>query len=206
MVLENIFFDTETTDINPGQIGQLSYIIEGSSGVLNAGNLFFKVDKVSEGAEKVHGFSAQDFEKLSGGLTFKDRLDEVYSAFNGRRLVAHNVGFDIKFISSELWRCGISFKPLESQCTMEFFKNVLLIPNRYKKYGQYKNPKLSEVVDYYNINNDKLRAYTEQLFGNQGDIQGLHDSRFDTTAMYVVTNIYREKMNGLRDWHNIFIN
>lgn len=204
MMLKNIFFDTETTDLNPGQIGELSYIIEGENGIEDVGNLFFKVDSVAEDAQKTHGFSADDFERLSGGLTFKDRHIEVYDLFKDKRLVAHNVSFDIKFISSELWRCGISFQPLEKTCTMQFFKDVLKIPAKTMRYGPYKNPKLSEVIDFYGLDPVKIALYTEQLFGAGTNLQGYHDSRFDTAAMYVATNVYRGLSAGNKEWYDTF--
>lgn len=202
--LKNIFFDTETTSLNPGQIGELSYIIEGAQGIEESGNIFFKVDSVDEGAQKVHGFSVDDFDRLSNGITFKDRHIEMHDLFKDKRLVAHNVPFDIKFISSELWRCGISFQPLDRVCTMDFFKRVLKIPARSKRYGPYKNPKLSEVIDYYGLDTLKIAIYSEELFGTSERGQGYHDSRFDTAAMYVVTNVYRGLSSGNTDWLNTF--
>ena len=204
MEIKNIFFDTETTDLNPGQIGELSYIVEGLKGIESVGNMFFKVDKVEEGAQRVHGFSVDDFERLSNGATFKDRHEEIYELFKDKRIIAHNVPFDMKFMSSELWRCGISFQPLDKVCTMQFFKDVIQIPAKTLRYGKYKNPKLSEVIDFYGLDNNKIIAYTEKLFGTSTDMQGYHDSRFDTTAMYVATNVYRGLSSGKRDWLEAF--
>ena len=53
-----LYFDTETTGVRPGQICQLSYIIQDTSGV-SAKNFFFSVDYVEQGASAVHGFSVQ---------------------------------------------------------------------------------------------------------------------------------------------------
>lgn len=204
MKLKNIFFDTETTGLNPGQIGQISYIVEGEQGIEEAKNIFYKVDSVEPGAQRVHGFSVEDFDRLSNGKTFKDGHGELYEAFKDKRLVAHNIGFDIKFISSEFWRCGISFQAVDKACTMEFFKNILKIEPRSRRYGRYKNPKLSEVIDYFNLDNNKIMEYSRQLFGNEQFNQGYHDSRFDTTAMYVAANVSRDLANNRTNWLDKF--
>ena len=205
MEIKNIFFDTETTSINPGQIGQLSYIVEGRQGIELAVNHFFDVEEVDEGAYKAHGMTAENFRELSGGTKFADIYPYIAEMFSDKRLIGHNVAFDIKFLSSELWRCGVTLRPLERMCTMEAFKNVLKIPNKNPRYGPYKNPNLGEVVNYFNLDTDKILKYSSKIFGDDGGNIGFHDSRFDTTAMYVATCVYREKLHGGNLWTDIFV-
>lgn len=198
-----VYFDTETTSTNPGQICELSIIHENEQRQVDfAKNYFFKVDSMTEGAQAVHGYSIESLELLSNGLTFKDYYNELLPIFSENILVAHNVAFDEKFISSEFWRCGISFKPIGRTDTMEYFKNILKIPAKYKKYGPYKNPKLSEVLEYFKVNTYAVQKYCNELFG--GEMKTFHDSRFDTTAMYVVVNLQREAVNGETTWHRKF--
>ena len=71
-----IVFDTEATDLTPGQICQLSYLIV-EDGKVTGKNMFFAVDEMSEGAYEVHGMSMEDLEKLSGGERFEDRAEEI---------------------------------------------------------------------------------------------------------------------------------
>lgn len=197
-----IYLDTETTSFNPGQICELSLIIEEPGTSVDAKNYFFEVDKMNSEAESVHGFSIDDLKKLSGGLRFKDYKEELLSLLSENVLVAHNLPFDEKFISSEFWRCGVSFKPAGRLDTMEYFKPILKIPAKNRRYGPYKNPKLSEVAEYYNIDLNKSKELCDKLFG-RGET-GYHDSKFDTTIMYIIVNLHREELHGGDTWHKKF--
>lgn len=196
-----IYFDTETTGFNPGQICELSYILEDSESV-TAGNYFFTVNSMQDGAQDVHGFSIERLQELSGGKTFRDHYEEINRLFSNNTLVAHNLPFDEKFMSSELWRCGISFKPSGRLDTMSYFKDVLKIPAKTRRYGPYKNPKLQEVADYFKVDYDKAKQYCNKLFGDYNT--SFHDSRFDTTIMYIIVNLQREVLNGGTVWHDTF--
>lgn len=200
--IKKVFFDTETTSLHPGQIAQLSFIVESEGKIETAKNYFFKVNEVDPGAEKVHGMSVEFLEEKSGGKTFADTYDEFYEYFRYGKLIAHNVKFDERFISSELWRLGVSFKPIEKQCTMQYFKDILQIPSKNPRYGKYKNPNLGELVSSLNIDQSKVIEYSGKLFG-AADIS-FHDARFDTTAMYVCTNVYKEMIQGGTEWQSIF--
>lgn len=193
-----VYLDTETTGFTPGQICELTMIHETDTTTIPY-NYFFKVNEMDKGAQDVHGMSIEQLEKLSNGKVFADYKDEILGILDGATLVAHNLPFDEKFLSSEFWRTGISFKPSGRLDTMEYFKPILRIPSKYRKYGPYKNPKLSELVDYFKINTYEVEKYTRELF--KSEATSYHDSRFDTTAMFVVVNIQREIMSGKRDWH-----
>ena len=136
------------------------------------------------------------------GKVFKDYVDELLPILTSNTLVAHNLPFDEKFLSSEFWRAKISFKPINRLDTMEYFKPILKIPAKTMRYGPYKNPKLSEVIDYFKISKYEIERYTEKLFG--GVTTNYHDSRFDTVAMYVAVNIQRENLHGGSTWHMRF--
>lgn len=204
--MKNIYLDTETTDVMPGQICELTMIVEDSTTnkLLNKYNYFFEVSEMTEGAQSAHGFSIQDLKELSGGIKFADKYTEILDILKDGCLIAHNESFDERFISTELWRCGISFTPAGRQCTMQAFKPILKIPSKYKKYGPYKNPKLEEVIEYLNILPGAVNEYSKKLFNYDGS--KYHDSRFDTTAMYVAVNVYREKLHGGTEWHKLFCN
>ncbi len=200
----NIYLDTETTDIIPGQICELTMILEDATDnkYVNSYNYFFTVDSMTEGAQNAHGFSLEQLNKLSQGVRFSDKYQEILDILNGNTIIAHNEVFDEKFISTELWRCGISFTPANRYCTMKAFKDILKIPSRYKKYGPYKNPKVSEVIEFLNIIPDKISEYSKKLFNYDGSTY--HDSRFDTTAIYIAVNVYREKLHGGSSWQSMF--
>lgn len=197
-----VYLDTETTGLNPGQICELSAIVETDLQFTLAKNFYFKVDTMTEGAYKTHGMSIEQLTELSHGETFGDHKDELLDLLSGATLVAHNIPFDEKFISQEFWRCGISFRPLDRLDSMEYFKPVLRLPARSKKYGPFKNPKLSEVIDYYGISHSKIGDFSQSIFGDSK--RDYHDSMFDTTALYVMINVRREILNGGNFWYSHF--
>ena len=195
-----IYLDTETTSTSPGQIAELSLIVEDyeTHQYIGAYNYFFKGDDMTDGAFKVHGFSKEMLESLSDGKRFGDRYPEFKQYLDNACLVAHNEAFDESFLSMELWRLGISYSPKLRVCTMNYFKDIIKIPARTMRYGKYKNPKLSEVLEYLHIDTAKVQEYTSTLF--KCDSSSFHDSRFDTTAIYVIINVLRDMNSGRTEW------
>lgn len=202
--MDSAYLDTETTDINPGSIIQLSYIVESEGSVVQAKNFFFEVDKIEPGAQKAHGMSVEDVKRLANGNTFQLSHQEILKDLSGTRIIAHNEPFDERFISSEFWRCGVSFQPADKFCTMQYWKDVLKIPAPVKalRYGPYKSPKLEEVTNLLGVSQSKVLAYSKELFGDFES--GFHDSRFDTTAMFVAVNIQRDIIQGTTAWRAAF--
>lgn len=198
--MDCLYLDTETTSLNPGQICELSIIHESNFNFVSAKNYFFAVDSMDAGAQSVHGYSIESLVNLSNGKKFGDFKDELLELMSSKVLVAHNLPFDEKFISSEFWRAGVSFKPAGRLDTMEYFNPILALPNKYKKYGKYKNPKLSEVIDFLKIDNAKVQELCTKIYGGDDKDISYHDSRFDTTAMYVAVNVQRERLHGHGQW------
>jgi len=200
-----VYLDTETTDLKPGQIGQLSLIIE-DNGNIRAKNYFMKVKSMAEGAAKVTHRDVAFYEKVSEGKEFKDYADEIFDELKDATIIAHNEKFDENFISTEFWRLDKIFKPSGTFCTMEFFKPIMQMPNKYRKYkSPYKNPKLEELVDWLKIDPDKVQKYTQQLF-NMSENTLYHDAMYDTTSMFIAVHVYKEKNEGnVGDWHKAFV-
>lgn len=176
-----LFFDTETTGFNPGNICQLSYIIIDGNDI-ESNNYFFKVDFVESGAQRVHGLSVDKLAKLSNNKTFKDNFSVLRNDFdNANLLVGHNISFDLNFINSEFRRCGHNFSYRDSLCTMRYFTNICKIP---KAGGNgYKWPKLEELTRFLNIRDKEIVKVTEDIFNCNNT--GYHDARFDTVATYL---------------------
>ncbi|SHI92563.1 DNA polymerase-3 subunit epsilon [Clostridium cavendishii DSM 21758] len=178
-----LFFDTETTGIRPGSICQLSYILVDSSTkpqTTIGKNFFFTVDFVEAEAEKVHGFSVERLYDLSNGMYFEDTLDEFYNDFiDADFVIGHNVQFDIKFLKHELAGMGDDYNPKNTFCTMNYYKNICKL---LKANGEYKNPKLEELVKFLNISKEKIEETSNNLFEGSGNY---HDARFDTAATYL---------------------
>ena len=75
---------------------------------------------------------------------------------------------------------GIDYEPKNTFCTMQYYKDIckILKPN-----GEYKNPKLEEVINFLNITKEQISSKADELFSGSGDY---HDARFDTAATYLV--------------------
>ena len=179
-----LFFDTETTNIKPGSICQLSYILVDSSlkpQKTIGKNFFFTVEEMSPEAEAVHGFSLEKLYELSEGKYFEDSFEDFMKDFiQADVVIGHNVSFDIKFLKHELEGIGEIYEPKRLFCTMNYYKNVCRILN---PRGEYKNPRLEEVVKFLNITDELINSTASKLFEGSGNY---HDARFDTAATYLI--------------------
>lgn len=179
-----LFFDTETTNIKPGSICQLSYILVDSSVKPQktiGKNFFFTVEEMSPEAEAVHGFSLEKLYSLSEGKYFEDNFEDFMKDFiQADVVIGHNVSFDIKFLKHELEGIGEIYEPKRLFCTMNYYKNVCRILN---PRGEYKNPRLEEVVKFLNITDELINSTASKLFEGSGNY---HDARFDTAATYLI--------------------
>jgi DNA polymerase III alpha subunit (gram-positive type) len=198
--MKKIFLDTETTGLAPGQIAQLSLIIEEDNKELIAKNYFFDIDYITQGAEEACGRGLDFYHEASKGLRFKDYKDEIHELLSDGTLIAHNLKFDENFISTEFWRENIVFKPTDRFDTMSYFVNILKIPGR---YGKYKNPKLEELVDCFKIDKERVMKYCEMLFKTD-EKQSFHDARYDTTSMFVAFQVYKESLYNQNNWAQQF--
>lgn len=179
-----LFFDTETTDLKPGNICQLSYIIVDSNTkpqTTIGKNFFFTVEEMSSSAEAIHGFSLEKLYELSNGLYFEDTFEEFIEDFlTADIVIGHNVQFDIKFLRSELEFLGVDFNPKHVFCTMAYYKEICKSRN---SRGAVKNPSLTELVNFLKLQDDFVQKKCSDLFGDNS--AGYHDARYDTTCTYL---------------------
>jgi DNA polymerase-3 subunit epsilon len=200
--MKKVFLDTETTGFAPGQIGQLSMIIEEDNGEVEAKNYFFDIDYITPGAQEACGRDLDFYKQASNGKKFADYATEIYDILKDAMIVAHNEKFDENFLSTEFWRQNILFTPAARFDTMTYFVNICKLPGR---NGKYKNPKLEELVDTFSIDKEKVGKYSIQLFGNDDSTnKGFHDARYDTTSMYVAFRVYGDVVNETNSWMNAF--
>ena len=176
-----IVFDTEATDLTPGQICQLSYLMV-ENGNVTGKNMFFQVDEMSEGAQEVHGMSLEDLEQLSGGERFEDRVEEIFADFEwADMLVGHNVAADDRYIRVEFERTGRKLKKKLTFCTMNYFTSTTNLKRKVNT-GRPKPPRLEELWEHYGISTDDIAARSAEWFQGGGQA---HDARFDTAATYM---------------------
>ena len=155
-----VVFDTETTDLRPGQICQLSYLIA-ADGRVAGKNLFFSVDEMNESSQAVHGMSMEMLEELSGG--------------------EHNVAFDDRFLRTELTRAGYELPRIRTFCTMNYFTGDMQLRRKFRT-GRPKPPKLIELAEYMELKTEDVEKNSEAWFGGGA---AAHDARFDTAMTYL---------------------
>ena len=178
-----LFFDTETTGLRPGQICQLSYVMQNGES-LTARNLFFTVDYMEQSAQAVHGFSVEKLKKLSNGKRFADYIDIIEKDFcSADVVVAHNTAFDFSFMRAEFERLNKVFAVKKEFCSMK--KSTPICKLVRASSGAYKYPKLSELCSHFGIENAHISNALLQVFGANADF---HDARFDATACLLAVN------------------
>ncbi len=178
-----IYLDTETTGLRPGNICQLSYIIQRGSAI-KPKNFFFEVDFVEYGALSVHGFSVPLLKSLSGGKRFKHLISEIEEDFDlADLLIAHNTSFDFSFLRAEFENAGRFFNSEKGFCTMK--NSVTYCKLCRANHNGYKYPKLSELCACLGIEDRDIQRFSEQTFETEC---GYHDARFDTSALFLAVN------------------
>ncbi|MCT4655615.1 MAG: DNA polymerase III subunit epsilon [Cohaesibacter sp.] len=108
MALREITFDTETTGLDPFtgdrvvEIGCVELINHLPSG--NTFHVYINPERdMPQEAFKVHGLSA---EFLEDKPKFAEIAQDFHDFIAGTPLIAHNAGFDIKFLNYELEKAG----------------------------------------------------------------------------------------------------
>ncbi len=178
-----LYLDTETTGLHPGNICQLSYILQ-SGNRAEGRNLFFTVDSVELGALMVHGLTVEKLKELSKGQRFWDVIDIIEEDFSKASMFcAHNTAFDFKFLRSEFDRSGKGFMVKKEFCTMK--NSIEICKLKRPNSGGYKYPKLSELCEFFGISDEFILSESQRLFFESG---AFHDARFDTTALYLCAN------------------
>lgn len=188
-----IYLDTETTGLYPGNICQLSYVMQTENSV-RAKNFFFTVDYVEFGAYAVHGFSVAKLKELSDGKRFIDFFEEIKTDLDSADIICcHNVSFDFMFLRAEFENNGYEFNYDNYFCSM---KNSVEACKLLRNRGNgYKYPKLSELCDFLEIDDMDMRIASKKLFGESTDF---HDARFDTVALYLAVNKGMEKIESFK--------
>ena len=153
-------------------------------GVVEAKNMYFTVGYVPKSASDIHGLTADKLRELSGGKSFKDRVNEIKADFAACDLwIAHNIDFDRSFLLMEFLRVGRPPREARNYCTMkELAPECKLPPTR--GGSSYKYPTLKEAVEHLGIKDEDIRALCADAF--RADIsERFHDARYDVAATYL---------------------
>ena len=183
----DLVFDTETNgavkndgklDMYNQRVVQLGWILFYSDGTeIKKNHIVSGTDTIYYGVP--HNITMKDVREH--GKDFSVVVDEFASDVVGaRRVIGHNVGFDIRVVVQELIRRNIPSERLGREMatkkvdTMDLHKNICKLPWR---GNGYKKPKLEEVYKHY---------FNELPSG------GLHDALYDCE---VTLACYREYKN-----------
>ena len=123
--MRQIFFDTETTGLNPESGDRVVDIglVEMVNRQLTGRHLHFYLNPerdMPEEAFRVHGLSS---EFLADKPKFAQIVEEFLAFIEGAELVAHNAAFDVGFINAELKRCG---RPPLHECVDNVLDTLLM--------------------------------------------------------------------------------
>lgn len=183
-----LYFDTETTGLYPGQICQLSYVMQDKENLI-AKNFFFSVDCVEREAFNVHGFSVEKLSQLSNGKRFNHHFNQINKDFETADLVvSHNISFDFSFMRKEYERLNQTFCVKNEFCSMKKTTPICKFSRSNNK--GYKYPKLQELCNFLSISDQEILELSKTIFGEE---TGFHDARFDTTALCLAINRCIEK-------------
>ena len=152
MAKKYLFFDTETTGVDRfnDRIVQISWILtDEQDNELSAESYIIRPEgfEIPARVSAIHGITTEL--AMEEGLS----LEEVMTAFvydweKADAIVAHNIGFDLSFVTRETENAGLSLtdKPVQYD-TMEASTEYCKLPGRYhgSGYSPYKSPKLIEL-------------------------------------------------------------
>ncbi len=167
--------------MHPSRIIQLSYLIIDGRRVRGK-NMYFSVRAVNRYAKKVHGLSAAQLRKLSGGDVFASRADEIYRDFKDCKLViGHDVAGDMRYLKSEFKRVGVDLPDIDIFCTLKHYTKEANIPLK-QNPNVLKPPRLEELTRHFGISDELIARKCKKWYGG-GD--HFHDARFDAAAAYL---------------------
>ena len=130
--------------------------------------------------EKFHGITNEISD--TNGVAFDIVAIDIFYELLKKvtHIIAHNIGFDVGVIKSELHRRDLQYiiDELDKKtllCTMKHMKPILKIINQ---YGNYKNPSLNEIYKY----------------NFKKDVENAHNSLYDVKNLQeVVEHMHKNK-------------
>lgn len=189
--MQKIIFDTETNGLKNCSVLSFSALI-----IDNQNNILQEIDRyyfrnigesINDIAIQVNGLSDEVIKNKRKNATyplyFKDDIEILNIIKNSDLLICHNVNFDLGHIK-RVFNDDLSNK--KTFCTMKAVQYLYDAP--YYVLGEPKFPKLSEALEYYNINADDLRKKLNLDF---------HNSLFDVYCTYEIFKIINKEKEEL---------
>jgi DNA polymerase-3 subunit epsilon len=124
--------DLETTGLSPGRqhrVVEIGVVLLDRDGVAVDEWCSLVNPQRDLGPQEIHGIRARD---VLDAPTFSDLADDLAKLLTGRTVVAHNLGFDVRFLVAEYGRIGVEV-PLGYErglCTMSLADRYLTSPAR----------------------------------------------------------------------------
>ena len=179
----DFIFDVETNGLGKVDVLSISFIIaKGDEVIYQDNRYYFPKANWDFQAQRIHHLNAEKIEKYRVGKNYprlyKDDhlwLIETIKKYSVTSFVAHNISFDLNFLPPEIQKNVISGK-YSKFCTMKANAEFVGILN---DKGNFKNPKLSEACEKYNISFDESEA---------------HDSKYDTEKAF---EVYRKTVKRM---------
>lgn len=165
-----VFFDTETTSINPNYIISIAYIAFENGKRTGYGEIICNpCYPIDPNASKVNGFTD---EMVKDKPLFSEEWPKISKYFEDAIWIGHNSGFDLRAVSLEANRYGID---LPNHWNIDTLKNAKrIIPKK-----EVLNYKLETLCNHFNITLDNY-----------------HNSLTDTYACLKVYNELVRLSNG----------
>lgn len=192
--MQKIIFDTETNGLNNCSILSFSaLILDGNNNIKEIIDRYYFRELGEEPCEKaiaVNGLTDAVIKANRDNCNYPiyfHKDEEIFSKIKSSDiLICHNVSFDLGHIKRAF---KYNFTDKKTFCTMKALQYVYNAP--YFVNGQPKFPKLSEALEYYNIDPDILREKLNLDF---------HNSLFDVYCTYeIYKKIAQDKQEILQD-------
>lgn len=122
----------------------------------------------------IHGITLE--RSLEEGLDLSVAVERILPMFqNAKYVLAHNAGFDMNVLKSELFRHGLSaalkqIESLHTVCTMQLSKPILRLPSRFKA-DAFKNPSLKELYEFATEGKELQGHHSAAM-----DVENLHEA------------------------------
>jgi len=173
-----MIFDVETNGLfNCSVLSFSCLILDDNNNIVEVVDRYYyrlKSEKINNKAISINHLTDKIIKEKRKNVTYHKYfksdpyINKLFKKVN--TLIAHNIKFDLSHISKK-----INIRDKEIVCTMLKIQYKYDAP--YLKYGEPKYPKLSEAIEYYNIDIEKIRANTKLDY---------HSSLFDCYCVYEI--------------------